>query len=221
MNNRFTVPIAVAVAVHATLLFGFRKPSPVTKCPVTKSVSTVPAIEIREIEEPKPIEEKEAGQKGSPEAYRQTLDDVPRPLKPHDIPIESAPPEPPSIMVRSRIDPLPPGSERGVEGGIRIDRDGIVSVSGLDNPPNARVRVSPDYPFGPRNEGLEGEVMVQFIVDERGFVVNPFVVSSTDRRFEESSLRAVSKWRFEPGKHGGRVVRFRMSVPLVFRLGES
>lgn len=52
-------------------------------------------------------------------------------------------------------------------------------------------------------------------------VVNPFVVSSTDHRFEEASLRAVSKWRFEPGKHHGRVVRFRMSVPLVFRLTES
>jgi protein TonB len=62
--------------------------------------------------------------------------------------------------------------------------------------------------------------MVEFVVDESGNVLNPRVVSSSDRAFEENTLRAVAKWKFEPGRRDGRTVRFRMSVPVVFKLGE-
>ena len=44
------------------------------------------------------------------------------------------------------------------------------------------------------------------------------VVESSDRVFEEAAVRAVAKWRFEPGRRDGRVVRFRMAVPIVFAL---
>lgn len=221
MNNRFTVPIAVAVAVHATLLFGFtRSPGAVTRGTLVKEDPLRPPIEV-EIEKPDtiPVDITDC-RLGRPDMSRPSLDDPPRELKLHDIPITSAPPSP-SPISHSRIDPLPLGNINGSEDSLKFDPNSIVSALGLDNPPNARVRVSPDYPFGPRKEGIEGEVMVEFIVDERGYVVNAFVVSSTNRVFEESSLRAVSKWRFEPGKRDGRIVRFRMSVPLVFRLGES
>ena len=49
---------------------------------------------------------------------------------------------------------------------------------------------------------------------------DPRVVSSSDRVFEENALRAVAKWQFEPGRRNGQVVRFRMSVPIVFKLNE-
>ena len=33
-------------------------------------------------------------------------------------------------------------------------------------------------------------------------------------------LRAVAKWRFEPGRRHGQIVRFRMVVPIHFSLNE-
>ncbi len=63
-------------------------------------------------------------------------------------------------------------------------------------------------------------MLVEFIVEETGRVLDPRVLDSTDRVFEEATLRAVAKWRFEPGTRDGRIVRFRMTVPGVFSLGE-
>ncbi|MEO5961553.1 MAG: energy transducer TonB, partial [Opitutaceae bacterium] len=66
-----------------------------------------------------------------------------------------------------------------------------------------------------------GEVLVNFMVDEAGRVSEARVVRSSDSVFEEPTLRAVSKWRFEPGRVHGDLVRFRMSVPVVFSLKED
>ena len=223
-NNRFTVPIAFAVALHATLLFGFHR-SPAVRT-VKSAAPVLPApperIEMTELEKP-PVrnEENEPPPKGSPHVDRPEIEDAPRILKPRDIEISTKPPMPRSPLKDSRFDTLPPGFEGGVEGGLKFDGKGIISAMGLDNPPNARVQVSPDYPFSARNEGLEGEVLVEFLVDESGRVSNPIVIRSTSRVFEEPSLRAVTKWRFEPGKRDGRIVRFRMAVPVMFRLGTN
>jgi outer membrane biosynthesis protein TonB len=51
--------------------------------------------------------------------------------------------------------------------------------------------------------------------------MNPYVISRTDPLFEEAALRAVGHWRFAPGRHHGRVVRFKMAVPIVFRMNEA
>ena len=91
---------------------------------------------------------------------------------------------------------------------------------GLDNTPRTRFQPAPHYPPSARSTGLTGEVLVEFTVDESGRVLDPHIVRSSDRMFEEPSLRAVAKWQFEPGRSGGRIVRFRMAVPVVFNLNE-
>jgi protein TonB len=58
--------------------------------------------------------------------------------------------------------------------------------------------------------------MVEFVVDEAGHVLDPHVLRSSNPLFEAPTLRAVAKWRFEPGRKDGRVVRFRMAVPVEF-----
>jgi protein TonB len=108
----------------------------------------------------------------------------------------------------------------GIPGGTAIGVGSIVSRDQLDNSPRTRFQVAPVYPFQAKSSGQNGEVMVEFVVDESGNVLNPRVVSSSDRAFEENTLRAVAKWKFEPGRRDGRTVRFRMSVPVVFKLGE-
>ncbi|MBI3885979.1 MAG: energy transducer TonB, partial [Opitutae bacterium] len=71
-----------------------------------------------------------------------------------------------------------------------------------------------------RAAGVEGTVVVEFTVDTQGTVVSATVRSATNREFEEATIRAVMRWRFEAGRREGRAVPFRMAVPLVFRLDD-
>ena len=90
----------------------------------------------------------------------------------------------------------------------------------LDNPPRARFQAAPFYPHAAKHAGMRGEVVVEILVDDHGRVVEPRVVRSSDRVFEEATLKAVAKWQFEPGRRGGKIVSFRMMVPVVFNLSE-
>jgi TonB family protein len=60
--------------------------------------------------------------------------------------------------------------------------------------------------------------VVEFLVDLEGRVYETSVLQATDSGFIDEALRAVGRWRFEPGRCAGRKVRFRMSVPVVFRI---
>ena len=69
-----------------------------------------------------------------------------------------------------------------------------------------------------KSGGIDGSVTVAFDVDRAGKVVAARVLSSSHREFEEPTLRAARKWRFEPGRKHGRTVPFRMVVPVAFHV---
>ena len=75
-----------------------------------------------------------------------------------------------------------------------------------------------EYPPSARDDGVEGVVVVQFVVDEGGAVTDAEVVRSPDPRLSEAALRAVRASRFTPGGQGERPVKVRMALPLTFRL---
>jgi protein TonB len=120
--------------------------------------------------------------------------------------------------VAVHLSPGPIGPSEGI--GTIPGTNPIASVTALDNPPRTRAQIAPAYPFEAKREGLAGDVLVEFTVNERGEVVNPRIVRSNSRVFEEPTLRAVSKWRFEPGRKNGRIVRFRMAQPVVFAVND-
>jgi protein TonB len=72
-----------------------------------------------------------------------------------------------------------------------------------------------------RRAGITGEVLVEFIVDANGDVRNAYAVRSTQREFETAAVQAVSKWKFRPGKRGGKAVNTRMQQPISFSLNED
>ena len=43
----------------------------------------------------------------------------------------------------------------------------------------------------------------------------------SQREFESAAVQAVSKWKFKPGRKGGRAVNTHMQVPIVFTLNED
>jgi protein TonB len=98
------------------------------------------------------------------------------------------------------------------------DVDAIFSMADLDQKPRVIQQSSPVMSRQLRRKA-PGKVNIIFIVNERGRVEQPRVRSSTDPVFEKPALSAVKRWIFEPGKRGGKSVRFRMFVPITFPKG--
>lgn len=217
MERHFGLPIAFAAAAHAALLFGFSKPPAVSPPKEKRVVIEWPLPPPPDDPEPLVAETKRT-------EPLERLDIAP-PRQPEPAPIDV------TTKFTQPVPPMPPFDPANVEmrvaptaltgqGEIGARLGGVVPSGLLDNPPRTRYQSSPLYPMEAKKDGRGGEVVVEFTVDESGRVIDPRVVSSTDRVFEESSLRAVARWQFEPGRREGKIVRFRMNVPLVFKLNE-
>ncbi len=76
------------------------------------------------------------------------------------------------------------------------------------------------YPEIARKAGIEGRVVVQFIIDEEGNVIDPVVVRGIGGGCDEAAIEAVKQVRFTPGRQRGRAVRVRYSLPITFRLSQ-
>lgn len=222
VTSRFAVPVATALAAHVFLFFGFASPPPLSPPPTRLAVDVgrlVPPV-------PDEVQPPEAEQWDSNVQHRQvsspTLTSEPLPAldlpSTFRVPLDAA--LSPATEKNLTVIPAgPPGPWQ--EGNSNFPGRMISRSLDLDNVPRAKFQARPDYPFSLRATGVSGEVVVDFLVDEQGRVSDIRVLSSTHRDFEESTLRAVAKWRFEPGKRNGRVVRFRMSQLLSFSVGES
>ncbi len=74
------------------------------------------------------------------------------------------------------------------------------------------------YPSVAREAGIQGRVIVQFVVDETGAVTDPFIVRGIGGGADEEAIRVVRMMRFTPGTQRGQAVKVQMTLPVTFRL---
>ncbi len=74
------------------------------------------------------------------------------------------------------------------------------------------------YPDMARKAGIEGRVIVQFIVNKDGKVEDPRIVRGIGGGADQEALRCVQQSEFEPGMQRGVPVRVQYSLPVIFRL---
>src|SRR5437868_793574 len=79
----------------------------------------------------------------------------------------------------------------------------------------------PAYPAHLRDANISGEVLVQYVVDERGAAeMESFkVLKSSDSEFSESVRRAVSAMTFFPAEVQGKKVKQLVQQPFKFASG--
>lgn len=77
------------------------------------------------------------------------------------------------------------------------------------------------YPPLARQAGIEGQVIVQFVVNKEGRVEDATVLRSPDDMLSRAALEAVEASEFTPGRQGGEPVSVRFAVPVTFRLPAS
>lgn len=74
------------------------------------------------------------------------------------------------------------------------------------------------YPPKALLAGIDGLVIIQFIVNENGEVENPRVIRGIGAGCDEEAIRVVKLAKFKPGKQRGQAVRVQFSVPVFFKL---
>lgn len=215
MRRDLIIGLIVSLAIHggsAWLSEAFKTGPKKAK---VEEVEKIIAIEMPKIEpdEPEKIESDEAP----------TPLDIAPPMQ-QDVPqlvqvdsfVQPIQPPPPEGLKPTQGAIVIPQGNRGLGKGIEV-----FDISKLDQIPVAKFQAAPQYPFEMRRAGIQGEVLVDFIVTSEGDVRNAYAAHSTQREFEASAVLAVSKWKFRPGKRGGRSVNTHMQVPVGFTLSEN
>ena len=75
------------------------------------------------------------------------------------------------------------------------------------------------YPLISFENGVQGEVLVQFVIDKEGNVKEVTVFKGVDPYLDAEALRVIKmmpKWK--PGKHEGKEVNVKCTIPVGFRL---
>ena len=223
MRRDLIIGILVSVILHG--LFGFGgeifKPKP-KKVVVEEEAPTI------EVLVPPPVEPEETEVVDITEADNQevsslappSLTDVPSVVNLGDFTQAVQPPPPPNLGRPTGVMNIPAG--RPGTGGVTSNIGNIFNLKDLDQHPQVRgVQARPNYPFEMRRAGLNGEVVVRFIVDTNGDVRDVEIVRSSQREFESAAQQAVLKWKWRPGRKGGKPVATRMQIPIVFNLNDE
>ncbi len=138
-----------------------------------------------------------------------------------DRPTEDDQPPPPP--------PMDTNTERPDLSGINVSLPSIDTSIGdlgnigpVDGDIQPLVRVPPEYPVRAAERGAEGDVCVVFTITPEGTVADARVYESTSSMFESASLRAISRFRYQPKVEDGRPVpRPGVRFCFEFRLDQS
>lgn len=75
------------------------------------------------------------------------------------------------------------------------------------------------YPPIAQENGIQGRVTCQFVINKDGSIVDIVVVRGVDPSLDKEAVRVIQgmpKWI--PGRQGGRPVRVKFTLPVIFRL---
>ena len=74
------------------------------------------------------------------------------------------------------------------------------------------------YPANALANGIQGRVLVSFIVNKDGSIVEPKIIRSVDPSLDKEAARIISSMpRWKPGRQRGKPVRVNYSLPITFR----
>ncbi len=75
------------------------------------------------------------------------------------------------------------------------------------------------YPVVAQENGVQGRVIVSFVVERDGSITDVRTARSVDPSLDKEAMRVVKSMpRWNPGKQNGQAVRVKFNVPVMFRL---
>ncbi len=148
---------------------------------------------------------------------------APAPQRP-SIPVESEDEDIPEDATIESTDidltelpPPPPPPEEETGGSAQI-------FVAYDEPPNpiggfAAIQKNLQYPEIARKAGVEGRVVVNVLIDEKGNVVDTKILKSLGNNgCDEAAIAAIKSVKWKPAKQRDKPVKVRVGIPVVFML---
>ena len=75
------------------------------------------------------------------------------------------------------------------------------------------------YPTIAQENGTQGRVIIQFVVERDGSITDVRVARGVDPYLDKEAVRVVKSMpKWIPGKQNGKAVRVKFTVPVMFRL---
>lgn len=159
---------------------------------------------------------------------------------------EPTPPPPPATPLPLRLDFAKPNFEADFELGFSIDPTATLipetaepgpatapppeppapapssyESSELDRNPVPVSRPRPVFPYYARQRGIEGYVDLRFLVNAQGTVESAEVLAADPPGvFDNEALRAIRRWRFQPGIRDGQAVAANLQIRIRFTLDQ-
>lgn len=222
MSRELLIGIVISVLFHVGFLWGGElfKQGP-QQVAVAEEEATIELMEMPPLEPDEP-EVIDVTDENPPEEIAELappmLADVPAVVQVDSFVQQIQPPPPPGMERPTGVITIPTSPRTGNIGAGMKD---LFDLANLDQVPVPRLQARPVYPFEMRRAGITGEVLVGFIVDSNGDVRDAYAIRSNQREFEAAAIQAVMKWKFRPGRKGGRAVNTRMQVPIVFSITDA
>jgi TonB family protein len=129
------------------------------------------------------------------------------------------------------------GVEGGVEGGVKGGvvggaqsedmqkkreefRKDAVPLKGDLKPPKLIKKVEPVYPDEARKNGVQGVVILEAKIGERGQVIDAMILRSVPQ-LDQAAIDALKQWVYEPMTLNGKPIKTLITVTVRFKLDEK
>jgi TonB family protein len=214
------VALGFAAAAHAVIFFGFGESKRVAPVVAQKQVTEVVLFDAPVIPEDELIVADNPGE--SVEAAGgidvPVLPDLPTTVNLGDFVQDVQVNIPRADLSTKGLSQIPANFRPGGSGAAGNGLAGIFALSDLDRAPMPTYRPSPTIPRHLLTTAVGVSVTVEFVVSAKGEVMNPRVISSDNKRFDDVALNAVKRWKFKPGFRQGRTVNVSMSQAIDFKV---
>ncbi len=203
---------------------------------VPKEVEEVRVVEVNTLEEPPPVDKNQPPPPPAepPPPLKSTVKFTPPEIKPDEEVPDEPPPTQEELKVVDAGIKTEEGDPNGVDASLLSDGDGLTGDTGPEIVTFAEqmpefeggqeammnyLSKNINYPPVARENGIEGRVVLQFVVGTDGKISQIEVLKKLGWGLEEEAVRVVKAmpaWR--PGKQNGKAVFVKFTLPIVFRL---
>lgn len=210
--------VLLAAALHGLVIFGaIRATAPAGDRSAGRQIPVIDMV-LPASRDPEPVT---APDDGAAVVAAPALDDFLSP--PLDVPPSIPPITPgPAFDLKGLRRGLEPGTIlRGAPGAGASGH--ILAAGEVDEPASVLLQPSPRYPPVLKAAGLEGRVLLEFVIDTTGHPepASLRVIERTREGFDAAALETLERSLFRPARVGGRKVRQRTLQWVGFRIVEQ
>lgn len=115
--------------------------------------------------------------------------------------------------------PIAPPEEEEEEQVIHIRVEKMPEFPGGQDALNRYLVRNIKYPLLAQENGIQGRVVCQFVVNSDGSIVDISVVRGVEESLDKEAIRVIKSMpKWTPGRQGGKSVRVKYTLPIRFKL---